>query len=234
MFMYFDRTYVLVLIGILITAIASLNVKNSFDKYSKIKSRNGYDGYNTVLKILDYYNVNYVKIKKTKNALSDYYNPSKEIIALSEETYNDSSIASIAVAAHECGHVIQYKQGYFPIKIKAGIVPVVNFASTMSIPLIILGAFMSYNQTLINLGLILFFSVVVFQLVTLPIEFNASKRALSILNETEILDEEELVYARKMLVAAALTYVASTLATALQFLRLLILFRDRDWLDKYR
>ncbi|MDO4594249.1 MAG: zinc metallopeptidase [Tissierellia bacterium] len=227
MFYYYDSTYILVLIGLVITMIASANVKNTFSKYQKVKSKRQKSGLDVANYILKTNNYNDISIKKTAGSLSDYYNPATKQVALSDSTMNDTSVAAIAVAAHECGHVIQYKEGYFPIKIKAWILPIVNFGSRMSIPLIFLGIIMSYNKTLIDLGILLFSFVLIFQIVTLPIEFDASRRALKVLDNSGILDSQEMVYATKVLKAAALTYVAAVLSTALQFLRLILIFGGR-------
>ena len=148
-------------------------------------------------------------------------------MALSNESFTDTSIASIAVAAHECGHVIQYKEGYIPLRIKSWIVPAVNFGSKLAFPVILLGIFLS-QQKLLDIGLILFSLVLIFQLVTLPVEFDASRRAIRVIDESGMLEGEELKAAKAMLKAAAYTYLAATLATALQFLRLFLLYGNRN------
>ena len=158
--------------------------------------------------------------------MSDYFNPLSKEIALSETSMTDTSIASLAVAAHECGHVIQYKEGYIPLKIKSYIVPAVNIGSKLSFPLILLGIFLSMGK-LISIGIFLFSFVLIFQIITLPVEFDASRRALKVLDESGMLVGVENDYAKDMLKSAALTYVAATLSTALQFLRLWILFGNR-------
>ena len=169
---------------------------------------------------------NDISIKKVRGSLSDYFNPVSKEIALSETSMTDTSIASLAVAAHECGHVIQYKEGYIPLKIKSYIVPAVNLGSKLSFPMILLGIFLSMGK-LITIGIFLFSFVLIFQIITLPVEFDASRRALKVLKESGMLIGVENDYAKDMLKSAALTYVAATISTALQFLRLWILFGNR-------
>ena len=223
---YFDRTYVLVLIGLLISSLAQANIQKKFDKYKKIKTQKSITGFDAARYILSTNSYNDISIKKIGGSLSDYFNPLSKEIALSETSMTDTSIASLAVAAHECGHVIQYKEGYIPLKIKSYIVPAVNIGSKLSFPLILLGIFLSMGK-LISIGIFLFSFVLIFQIITLPVEFDASRRALKVLDESGMLVGVENDYAKDMLKSAALTYVAATLSTALQFLRLWILFGNR-------
>ncbi|EEU11929.1 zinc metallopeptidase [Anaerococcus vaginalis] len=223
---YFDRTYVLVLIGLLISSLAQANIQRKFDKYKKIKTQKSITGFDAARYILSTNSYNDISIKKVGGSLSDYFNPINKEIALSETSMTDTSIASLAVAAHECGHVIQYKKGYIPLKIKSYIVPAVNLGSKLSFPMILLGIFLSMGK-LISIGIFLFSFVLIFQIITLPVEFDASRRALKVLNESGMLVGVENDYAKDMLKAAALTYVAATISTALQFLRLWILFGNR-------
>lgn len=223
---YFDRTYVLVLIGLLISSLAQANIQRKFDKYKKIKTQKSITGFDAARYILSTNSYNDISIKKVRGALSDYFNPINKEIALSETSMTDTSIASLAVAAHECGHVIQYKKGYIPLKIKSYIVPAVNLGSKLSFPMILLGIFLSMGK-LISIGIFLFSFVLIFQIITLPVEFDASRRALKVLDESGMLVGVENDYAKDMLKAAALTYVAATISTALQFLRLWILFGNR-------
>ena len=223
---YFDRTYVLVLIGLLISSLAQANIQRKFDKYKKIKTQKSITGFDAARYILSTNSYNDISIKKVRGSLSDYFNPINKEIALSETSMTDTSIASLAVAAHECGHVIQYKKGYIPLKIKSYIVPAVNIGSKLSFPLILLGIFLSMGK-LISIGIFLFSFVLIFQIITLPVEFDASRRALKVLDESGMLVGVENDYAKDMLKSAALTYVAATLSTALQFLRLWILFGNR-------
>ena len=223
---YFDRTYVLVLIGLLISSLAQANIQRKFDKYKKIKTQKSITGFDAARYILSTNSYNDISIKKVVGSSSDYFNPINKEIALSETSMTDTSIASLAVAAHECGHVIQYKKGYIPLKIKSYIVPAVNLGSKLSFPMILLGIFLSMGK-LISIGIFLFSFVLIFQIITLPVEFDASRRALKVLDESGMLVGVENDYAKDMLKAAALTYVAATISTALQFLRLWILFGNR-------
>lgn len=223
---YFDRTYILVLIGIFISSIAQANIQRKFDKYKKIKTQKSITGFDAARYILSTNSYNDISIKKVGGSLSDYFNPINKEIALSETSMTDTSIASLAVAAHECGHVIQFKEGYIPLKIKSYIVPAVNLGSKLSFPMILLGIFLSMGK-LVSIGIFLFSFVLIFQIITLPVEFDASRRALKVLDESGMLVGVENDYAKDMLKAAALTYVAATLSTALQFLRLWILFGNR-------
>ncbi len=223
----FDRTYILVIIGLIITMIAQANVQRAFNKYSKIKTQKHITGKQTADYILDTRGYNDIKIKQINNAMGDYFNPATKEVALSPQSINDSSIASVAVAAHELGHVIQYKEGYAPLRIKSWLVPAVNFGSKLSMPILLIGMFLA-KQNLIDIGLILFALTLIFQIVTLPVEFNASRRALAVLEESGMLVGEENQHAASMLKAAAFTYVAATLATALQFLRMFLLFGNRN------
>lgn len=228
--LYFDRTYFLVLIGLVISMMAQANINAKFNKYKKIRSKRGITGSKAAQMVLDYNNYNDISIKRVRGSLSDYFNPMSKEVALSDTSFEDSSIASLAVALHEIGHVIQFKEGYLPLKIKSYIVPAVNFGSKLSLPVLLAGVFFS-QQNLVNIGLALFSLTLLFQIVTLPVEFNASRRAIVALERTHILDESEIPGARDMLKAAALTYVAATLTTALQLLRLFILFGNRNSRD---
>ena len=225
--MYFDKTYFLVIIGVIISMIAQANIQKAFNKYSKIKSKKNITGYQAAKYILDTNSYNDISIKKIGGSLSDYFNPATKEVALSGDSFTDTSIASIAVAAHECGHVIQYKEGYAPLRIKSLLVPAVNFGSKLAFPVILLGIFLS-QQRLLDLGLILFSLALIFQLVTLPVEFDASRRAIRVIDESGMLHGEELDGAKAMLKAAAFTYVAATLSTALQLLRLFLLYGNRN------
>ncbi len=227
---YFDPTYILVLIGVVLSLIASAKVKSTFAKYSQIRSVTGMTGAQAAERILHNSGIYDVRIERISGQLNDHYDPRTKVLRLSDSVYGQSSIAAIGVAAHECGHAIQDEKSYAPLKLRGALVPVANFGSMISWPLIIIGVLMGGSQTLINLGILLFSLAVLFQLVTLPVEFNASRRAVARLGETGILYNEELTQAKKVLDAAALTYVAAAAATILQLLRLLILFggRNRD------
>ncbi|WP_308749539.1 zinc metallopeptidase [uncultured Anaerococcus sp.] len=227
---YFDRTYFLVLIGLVISMLAQANITSKFNKYSKIRSKRGMTGAEAAQMVLDYNNYRDISIKRIPGSLSDYFNPMNKEVALSDTSFHDSSIASLAVALHEIGHVIQFKEGYIPLKVKSYMVPAVNFGSRLSFPILLAGVFLS-QQKLITIGLALFSLTLLFQIITLPVEFDASRRAIVALERTRILDESEIPGAKDMLRSAALTYVAATLATALQLLRLFLLFGDRNRRD---
>lgn len=227
---YFDRTYFLVLIGLVISMMAQANITSKFNKYRKIRSKRGMTGAEAAQMVLDYNNYRDISIKRIPGSLSDYFNPMNKEVALSDTSFHDSSIASLAVALHEIGHVIQFKEGYIPLKVKSYMVPAVNFGSRLSFPILLAGVFLS-QQKLITIGLALFSLTLLFQIITLPVEFDASRRAIVALERTRILDESEIPGAKDMLRSAALTYVAATLATALQLLRLFLLFGDRNRRD---
>lgn len=227
---YFDRTYFLVLIGLVISMLAQANITSKFNKYRKIRSKRGMTGAEAAQMVLDYNNYRDISIKRIPGSLSDYFNPMTKEVALSDTSFHDSSIASLAVALHEIGHVIQFKEGYIPLKVKSYMVPAVNFGSRLSFPILLAGVFLS-QQKLITIGLALFSLTLLFQIITLPVEFDASRRAIVALERTHILDESEIPGAKDMLRSAALTYVAATLATALQLLRLFLLFGDRNRRD---
>ncbi len=219
----FDRTYILVIIGFILTMIAQAHVQNAFRKYSKVKTTKGITGLQAANYILDTRGYNDIEIKTINTPMGDYFNPATKQVALSPTSINDSSIASVAVAAHELGHVIQYKEGYTPLQVKSWLVPIVNFGTMLSFPILLLGVFLA-RPNMVDIGLILFGLTLLFQVVTLPVEFNASRRALSILEESGMLVGEENQFAAAMLRAAAYTYVAATLTTALQLLRMVMLF----------
>lgn len=227
---YYDSTYFLVIIGALITLVASAKVKTTFNKFSKVNSMSGYTGAMAAEKILRSVGIYDVSIDRISGNLTDHYDPKNKVLRLSDTVYNSTSVAAIGVAAHECGHALQHNQGYAPLKLRGAFVPVANFGSAASWPLIILGLFLGGSQTLISFGILLFSAAVLFQIITLPVEFNASKRAVRILADTGILYQDEVRKTKKVLTAAALTYVAGAAAAILQLLRLILLFggRDRD------
>lgn len=223
-----DWTYFLVLIGVVITIIASSKVNSTFARFSKVNSTCGMTGSDVALKILHSAGIYDVKVAHISGSLTDHYDPRNKTLKLSDTVYNATSVAALGVAAHECGHAIQHNTGYVPLQIRGSMVPVVNIGSTLSWPLIILGVILSWNQTLITTGIILFSFAVAFQLITLPVEFDASHRALVKLEELGILHGSELDGSKKVLKAAALTYVAAAASSILQLLRLILLFGRRD------
>ena len=223
---FFDPTYILVIVGVLISMAASANVNGSFRKYSRVFSQRGIRAEQAAEMILRNAGIHDVSIQRINGNLTDHYDPRSKILRLSDSVYGSSSVSAIGVAAHECGHAIQHANGYVPLIIRGAIVPVVNFASRLSMPLILIGLILGFTQ-LAHIGVILFAAVLVFQLITLPVEFNASRRALRILDSSNILYGDENKGARRVLRAAALTYVASALATALQLFRLILLTNNR-------
>lgn len=223
---YFDPTYVLVLVGVILSLAASANVNGRFRKYSRILTKRGIRAEQAADMILRNAGIFDVTIQPVSGSLTDHYDPRSKTLRLSESVYGSSSVSAIGVAAHECGHAIQHAQGYVPLKLRGSLVPIVNFASRISMPLILIGLVLGYFG-LTQLGIVLFASVLVFQLVTLPVEFNASARAVRVLGNVNILYDDEVGTARKVLRAAALTYVASVIATALQLFRLILLANRR-------
>ena len=226
---YFDPTYILVRIGVLLSLAASYKVKSTFNRYSNVASRSGMSGAQAAETILHANGIYDVTIQRVSGSLTDHYDPRNKTLNLSESVYGSMSVAAIGVAAHECGHAIQHQKEYAPLQIRSSLVPVANFGSGASWFFIIAGLFLSW-QPLVTTGIVLFSLAVLFQLVTLPVEFNASSRAVAALGNLGILGQEELGHTKKVLSAAALTYVASAAAAILQLLRLIILFggRDRD------
>ena len=229
MYRYLDPTYILVLIGVVLSLIASARVKSTFAKYSRFASRSNMTGAQAAETILRANGIYDVSVQRVAGELTDHYDPRNKTLNLSEPVYGSNSVAAIGVAAHECGHAIQHKESYAPLEIRGSLVPVANFGSGASWFFIIGGLFLSF-QPLITIGIVLFSLAVLFQLVTLPVEFNASSRALKALESTGTLGSDELGQTRKVLSAAALTYVAGAAAAILQLLRLIILYggRSRD------
>lgn len=226
-----DPTYILVIIGIAISGAASAYVNSTFRKYDQVRSSKHVTGTQAAQYILQKEQINDVGVQQIAGDLTDNYNSGNKMLSLSEATAQSTSVAAIGVAAHECGHAVQDHTNYVPLRLRAAIVPVANIGSTISFPLILIGVLFSWNQTLINIGILAFSLALIFQLVTLPVEFNASRRALSILSEGGLLTEEEVPMVRKVLFAAALTYVAAALSTFLQLLRLVILFGGNNRRD---
>ncbi len=225
---FMDPTWILVIIGAALSMIASARVSSTFNKYSKVRSMSGMTGGEAAMRLLNSQGIYDVQVRSVGGRLTDHYDPRTKTVNLSESVYGSTSVAAVGVAAHECGHVMQDQTGYVPLKLRAAIVPAANIGSQMAFPIIILGVIIGgMGSPLVNVGLILFSLAVLFQLVTLPVEFNASRRAVTLLGQTGILGDQELGYTRKVLGAAALTYVAALAATVLQLLRLMILFGGR-------
>lgn len=224
---YFDWTYLLIIAGVILSLWASAGVKSAFRRYSGVSTIRGVTGADAASAILRQSGIYDVRVIHIQGNLNDHYDPRNKTLALSDPVYGSTSVAAVSVAAHECGHAIQHAQNYAPLKIRSSLVPVANFGSAISWPLILIGILMGFNQTLITVGILLFCAVVLFHLITLPVEFNASARGLKILSSNGMLMGDENEGAKKVLRAAALTYVASAAGMILQLLRLLILTRGR-------
>ena len=229
MYYWWDPTYILVVIGAIICLIASARVRTTYAKYSKYRSMSGLTGAQAAERILHDAGIYDVQVGHISGNLTDHYNPKTKVLNLSDSVYGSTSVAAIGVAAHECGHAIQHAQNYAPLTIRSAIVPAANIGSTLSWPLFLAGLIFSIRP-LLTLGILLFTLAVLFQVVTLPVEFNASSRALKMLGSSGMLGTDEVRGAKKVLTAAALTYVAALASSILQLLRLIILAggRDRD------
>lgn len=221
-----DSTYILVVIGLIITLIASARVQGTFKKYSKTTNIMGYTAEQVAKLILESAGIFDVKIERVSGNLTDHYAPTQKVLRLSDSVYGKKSVAAIGVAAHECGHAIQHQVGYKPLSLRSVAVPLANIGSYLSWPLVVLGVILE-KVNLIDVGILLFVFVVLFELLTLPVEFNASHRAMNILQEKSILAGDELTGARKVLMSAAMTYVAALLSSLLQLLRLILIANRR-------
>lgn len=222
----FDRTYILLIIGMLLSLAASAKLKSTFAKYRRIRSASGLTGAEAAARILRAAGITDVQIRAIPGSLTDHYDPRTKTVSLSQDIYGQTSLAAVGVAAHECGHAIQHAVHYTPLEMRSAIVPVANLGSSLSWPLFLIGL-LAGIRPLTTAGIVLFSLAVLFQLVTLPVELNASSRALRMLEGTGILGVSEVKDARKVLTAAALTYVAALAASILQLLRLLILAGGR-------
>ncbi len=228
----FDWTYLIIVLPcILLAMIASAGVNRTFQRYSKQISSGHITGAQAAQRVLQSNGVRNVAIERVSGNLTDHFDPKANVIRLSDNVYDNPSTAAIGVACHEAGHAVQYANNYFPIKIRAAIIPITNFGSKLAMPLILLGilfsAFGSYSYTLVYLGIACFALSLVFQLITLPVEFNASRRAMQAIDETGLLTADEQKGARKTLSAAAMTYVAAVAVSLAQLLRLILLFGGR-------
>lgn len=227
MWWYYLESYwlYLVIVGpaLLFAIGAQIKVKNNFNKYSRVMSSRGLTGANAALQVLSFYGIHDVQIERVSGKLSDHYDPKSKVIRLSDSVFNSRSVAAIGVACHEAGHAAQHAQGYAPIKWRNAILPVCNIGSTLGIPIALVGLFLN-NDFLINFGLVLYSLIAVFQFITLPVEFNASKRAVEVISQTNILDDEEIIGTKKVLAAAAMTYVAALATSIANLLRFIIMF----------
>lgn len=226
-FYYFDPTYFLVIIGMVLSLLASAKVKSTYARYSRERSMTGLTGEEAARRILSKAGIYDVRIQRVAGNLTDHYDPRNKTLSLSDSVYGNPSVAAIGVAAHECGHAIQHDRGYAPLKIRSAIAPVASFGANISWPLILIGLLLGGSSLLIQIGILLFSLAVLFQVITLPVEFNASRRAVDLLSETGILYQEEVRKTKKVLSAAALTYVAAAASSILQLLRLVLLFGNR-------
>lgn len=226
--MYFDPTYWLVIIGAVLCIVAQLRVSTTFKKYSKVRSRSGMTGAQAAQRVLELSGIYDVRVEHIRGELTDHYDPSAKVLRLSDATYGSTSVAAIGVAAHECGHAVQHHQGYGPLKFRTALVPAANIGSRLGIPIILLGALLGMNQLFIQIGIWVFALAVLFQIVTLPVEFNASGRALAMLGDYGLMGNDETRECRKVLSAAALTYVAAAASSILQLLRLILLFGNNS------
>ncbi len=222
----FDWTYLLVIAGLILSLAASANVKSTFSKYSRVRSVSGLTGAQAAARVLHTAGIYDVTIERVSGSLTDHYDPRTRTLRLSDSTYGSASVAAVCVAAHECGHAVQHQKHYGPLVLRSTLVPAANFGSTLAWPVFLLGLIFSM-QPLLTIGIVLFSLAVIFQLVTLPVEFNASSRALRILESSRMLGDSELTAGRKVLRAAALTYVAGLVSSVLQLLRLIILAGGR-------
>ena len=230
-FYYYDPTYILVLIGAVLSLWASATVKSTYNKYSRVYSYSGVTGAQAAAQILRQAGIYDVRIEHVSGNLTDHYDPKARVLRLSDSVYGSNSVAAIGVAAHECGHAIQDQEDYVPLRFRSAFVPVANLGTQVAFPILLLGVFLGSSHFLIQVGLLCFFFGVLFQLITLPVEFNASGRAVRILRETGMMSDDELSKTKKVLSAAAMTYVAAAAASILSMLRLIILFggnRRRD------
>lgn len=228
---YYDPTYWLVLLGMVICLASSALVNSTMNKYKRVPASTGINGAEAARRILNNEGLYQVQIECLQAGQGDHYDPRSDTVRLSYDVYHGASVTAVAVAAHECGHAIQHAKAYAPLNIRSAMVPVVNIASNLGLPLIILGMLLGWNQVLIQIGIWAFVLAVLFQLMTLPVEFNASRRAVAKISQYGLLTERENTGCKKVLTAAALTYVAAAASAILQLLRLLLLFgggRRRD------
>ncbi len=224
---YYDATYFLVLLGAVLSMLASAGVNGTFRRYSKTGSRSGRTGAQAAREILDRNGLYDVKVEHINGNLTDHYDPRSKVLRLSDATYGETSVAAVGVAAHECGHAVQDSEDYAPLRIRSRLVPAANFGSRFGLPIFVLGLLFGSNELLMQIGIWVFLLSVLFQFVTLPVEFDASRRALALLTDYGILDEEEVNKSRKVLRAAAMTYVAAAAASILNLLRLLLIANRR-------
>ena len=225
---YYDPTIILVLIGVVLSLVAQSRVTSTFNKYSKVRSRTGMTGAEAARRLLQSQGIYDVTVRQVAGELTDHFDPRTKTVNLSQSVYGSTTVAAIGVAAHECGHAMQHDEGYAPLRFRSALVPAANFGSKISWPLILAGViFGGLGSPLCQIGILMFTLAVLFQLVTLPVEFNASRRAVRLLDSQGILSREEVGGTKRVLSAAALTYVAAAASSMLQLLRLIILYGGR-------
>ncbi len=226
-YFYFDYYYLILVVPALLLAIwAQVQVKTTYRKYSRVPNSRGMTGAYAAQAVLNFYGITDVRIERVSGNLTDHYDPRSKVIRLSDGVYNSSTVAAIGIACHEAGHAAQHAENYAPIKIRNAIIPVCNIGSTIGIPLALIGWIFSFS-ILIYVGLGLYAAVFIFQVATLPVEFNASRRAIKVIDETQLLRDDEIGGAKKVLAAAAMTYVASMMVSLANLLRLLLRFSNR-------
>ncbi len=224
---YYDPTYFLVIIAALISMIASMRVNSTFQKYSKVRCASGMTGADVARRILSLSGITDVEVEHVSGRLSDHYDPRRKVLRLSDSVFNSKSVAALGVAAHECGHAIQHQKKYAPLGLRSLLVPAASLGSNLGIPLVIAGLIFGALDFLVPIGIWIFIFAVLFQVVTLPVEFNASRRAIGVLGDYGLMQREEIGIVKKVLGAAAMTYVAAAAASVLQLLRLVILAGGR-------
>ena len=225
---YLDPTYVLVLIGLVLCLGANALVKLSMNKYQRVRNARGLSGADAARWILEQEGLVNVRVECLESGAGDHYDPRTQTVRLSRENYMSASVTAVGVAAHECGHAIQHAKSYMPLNVRTALVPAANLGSQLAVPIIFIGVLLSFNQTLITIGIWAFALAVLFQFITLPVEFNASRRGIQKIRELGLLGEQEIGGAKKVLFAAALTYVAAAASSALQLLRLILLYGGRS------
>lgn len=224
---YWDPTYFLVLIGAILCIAASSKLNATYSKYARVRAMSGMTGAEAAKRILSHSGITDVRIERVSGNLSDHYDPRNKVLRLSDSVYGATSVAALGVAAHECGHAVQHNKGYGPLTLRNTLAPVANIGSMIGLPLILIGVLFGLSSSLVQIGIWVFSLAVLFQIITLPVEFNASFRAIVLLQECGITGGEEAASCRKVLQAAALTYVAGAAASVLQLLRLVLLFGNR-------
>lgn len=226
---FYDPTYILVVIGLAICLLASAKMRSTFNRYSRVRNHSGLTGRDAAEQILRRAGIYDVRVEHVGGNLTDHYDPRSKVPRLSDATYGSTSVAALGVAAHECGHAIQHDTGYVPLQVRSALVPVVNFGSSIAWILIAIGLIFNSRSSILflNLGILAFSLAVIFQLVTLPVEFNASSRAIHILGGSGMLYEDEVNATKKVLFAAALTYVAGAISSILQLLRIIMIANNR-------